>query len=447
MTKKTTKVKKTTKAKVKTAPEKPVEEVIVEEVTKEEIKDPQVESAKETGEYPPKAEESTESKTIKIESKNPEPITPEVVEPIKKEKEEKVENIGKNLRKVTNGERIDHNHAIDLMKMIREEHMLNPSSTPELQAAMKKQFDVMSLIELIHYNAQVEDDFQQLGIKVNDEQFIRIEQLARETLGITLKGLPALNKQMVINFSESLDNETKETAKAEVEAQKKVPEIPKADPTMSEADKLNVMRSIMSMKNGIGNNINNLIEWTKKAYSFKESTSKATILAFVFQRDFRTTLSNALREMVYGKLNNEHSILGAHALLHKWLPKDYSEQDISDIVKVCLAYKEEMAAKDYKKKVGKEVSTENGLALIQRNIVAGNTTPVLDAILAQKKEVVVEYPDKVGSVRVNIEGVRKSLVDSYGESIIKDKISELVKYYVNPIMRLSNYVDKSAYNA
>lgn len=433
-----------------------------EEVTVEEVKNPQIEDAKKTGEFPPTStpapvSEPEPPKTPEAPAdpeppqvKNPEPITPEVVEPEEKKKEETpVPSISAGLSKLAKGDRLDHNHSVDLMKMVHEAYVGNPATPPQLAKAMKHQFDAMALVELMFYNAQLEADFQQLGVKVNQAQFTQMEQLARDMFGITLKGLPAPEdpKQMIINFPESIPQEIKTTVKEDLKAKSKMPEIPEPDPKMPEDQKVTAMRAIMAVTGkGIGNNIDSLVEWARKAYSFDAKERKATVLAFILQKDFKTTLTNCMKGLVYGKLNKCHSVLPAHALLHNWLPR-YTDEEISEIVRVSLAYKEESAVKEFKERTGRDASIDNGLALLHRDILAGNAKTVADAVLKNIPEVVVQYPDKTGSVRVDTAAVRNSLITYYGESIVKDKIQELVKYYVKPLARLAKYVDKSAYSA
>lgn len=443
--------KKTLATKGLVAPIKNAEEVKIEEV-----KD-SVEEAKKTGDFPPSTTEPEPPKIPEApvdpeppQVKNPEPITPEVVEPEEKKKEETpVPSISAGLSKLAKGDRLDHNHSVDLMKMVHEAYVGNPATPPQLAKAMKQQFDAMALVELMFYNAQLEADFQQLGVKVNQAQFTQMEQLARDMFGITLKGLPTPEdpKQMIINFPESIPQEIKTTVKEDLKAKLKMPEVPEPDPKMPEDQKLTAMRAIMAVTGkGIGNNIDSLVEWARKAYSFDAKEKKATVLAFILQKDFKTTLTNCMKGLVYGKLNKCHSILPAHALLHNWLPR-YTDEEISEVVRVSLAYKEESAAKEFKEKTGRNASVDNGLALLHRDILAGNAKTVADAVLKNVSEVVVQYPDKTGSVRVDTAAVRNSLITYYGESIVKDKIQELVKYYVKPLARLAKYVDKSAYSA
>ena len=81
-------------------------------------------------------------------------------------------------------------------------------------------------------------------------------------------------------------------------------------------------------------------------------------------------------------------------------------------------------------------------------MLAGCSSNVIDAILNKKEQVVVDYPDGTGKLAINTAAIRKSLVCVYGDSdnLLKDKLNDIVKYYVKPIMRLAKYVDKSAYS-
>ena len=258
-----TKATKESKKTLATATAKPVE---TKKEEKKEEKPPTTpeEKPKATVQDLPKAEE-------KPVDKNPEPIVPEVVDPKEEEKkeEDKVPSISAGLNKIANGDRIDHNHAIDLMKMVHTEYVGNPDTPEHLRSAMKTQFDAMTLVELMFYNSQLANDFQQLGVKVKESMFIEMEKVAREVFGISLKGLPdpKNDKQMIINFDESMPKDLKETVAKDQKASKL--EIPEPDINMSEADKLTVLRTILSqVGSGIGSNITNSIEWSRKAFGF-----------------------------------------------------------------------------------------------------------------------------------------------------------------------------------
>lgn len=423
--------------------------------------------AKKEGEYPPKTQEPPKTPEAPVEkdttkdsttaAKNAEPLTPEVVDPTKptESKEDKsIPSISAGLNKLANGDRLDHNHSVDLMKMIHGEFVANPATPPELGKAMKRQFDAMAMVELMFYNAQLENDLQQLGVKVNKDQFVQIEQLARSMFGISLKGLPAPEdpNQLVINFPESIPAPIKEQVKKDLKEKKEMPKIPDPVITMPEDEKQKVLRVICSsIGKGVGNNITTAIEWARKAYGFADNEKKSVVLATILQKDLKTTLINGLTSMVKGRLNHDHSILGAHAVLHQWLPT-YTEEEIAEIAQVCLSYKEEVNCKEYIEKTGKKCDADNSIALMSRDVIAGRAEDVVNGILSKKEQVVVKYKDETGSIAVNTESIRKSLTVSYGsqgtisDTMLKDVVNNIVKLYVKPIMRLSKYIDKSAYS-
>lgn len=391
---------------------------------------------------------------------NPEPVVPEAVEPElvrKPEMKEEPTSISNGLNKIADGDRMDRNHAVDLMKMIHAEYVTNPATPTELGKAMKRQFDAMALVELMYYNAQVESDMQQLGIKINKEQFEEIEKLAKDVFGMKLKALPAgkNDKQLTINFSQSVPEEAREIAKKDVEAQKET--VPDPDPKLPNEIKLKSLRTIFShVGGGIGNNLKKGIDWGRIAFGFKPEEKKAVTLANILKDEFKTTLTNGLIGMISGKLNEDHSIIGAHALLHSWLP-DYSDEEIAAIIQVCLSSKIENAGKNFerwqssKKELlggGKPYSIENCLVLVNREIKAGFDEKVLGGILGKEEQVVIKYDDNVGNVAVNLAKMRKTVLNAYGnsESIVAEKLKQLPGYYTRPVTRLASYIDGTAFS-
>lgn len=444
---KTKEVKKTLVTKGLATPIKNAEEVKVEEVKN------QVEETKKIEPEPSKTPEApVDPEPVQV--KNPEPITPEVVEPEEKKKEETpVPSISAGLSKLAKGDRLDHNHSVDLMKMVHEAYVGNPATPPQLAKAMKQQFDAMALVELMFYNAQLEADFQQLGVKVNQTQFTQMEQLARDMFGITLKGLPAPEdpKQMVINFSESLPKEVKETVKKDIRAIKETPKIPEPNPDLPLTEKLNILRAMFNQigNGGIKGNISNAIEWSRKAFKYSDNEKKSVILAGILKHDLKTTLVNGLCNMVKGKFGADHSMFGVHAILHQWLP-NYSEQEVAEVAQVCLSYKEDLNVREMNERQdAPKCDIDNCLVLINRDVSAGRAKEVINAIINKKDNVAIKYADGVGSLIVNTGNIRKSLISAYGDSdnILKDKLKELTAYYIKPIMRFNKYVDKSAYSA
>ena len=447
------------KVKTKTLAEKKKDKEKVVTVAAEEVKTPPVqpvvEAPKEEKPEPPKEEkpiEVKEEKTPKEKKvktpKNELPITPEVVDAEKEKKNESsVPSIAAGLNKISNGDRMDHNHAVDLMKMIHTEYVGNVATPPELSASMKRQFDAMALIEIMAYNSQVEKDFQQLGIRVDNTMFLEMEKVARETFGITLKGLPAPenNKQLVINFSESTPKDLKEKIAKEVKDGEDP--VPDPDPNMSEEDKKKAIAAIFGkFKTGPGGNLIKGIEWARKAYNYADDVPNAAILANILQNNSDSILIKAYSNMIRGKLSKDHTILPAHALIHRWMPTQ-TDKEISEIVKVFLSFKEEENCKDNAEKLGRKIDVDNSLALLSNQYILGCSEEVVNGIINKKQEVVAGK-DALGNIVIKTEEIRNALVQVYGfDSITDNKLKEIVKYYVKPLVRLSAYTDKSAYSA
>lgn len=445
-------LKETKKSVAKETPKTPEAPAATE--AKEEKQDDTVEviEAVEIKEEEKKEEKKPSSKKPKKEEKEVKVEEPEVIEP----EAEPVAPIGKELRNIDPNDRIDANHQIDLMNMVHHEYVKNPKANPAIQIAMKKQFDAMAMLSLIRYNAQVESDFQTLGIKVPNTLAVQMEKVAREVFGITLKGLPAPDdpNQKVINFSESLPQDIKKEAIADIKAEKK--SIPQPDPEMKEKDKVEALRTIFCQQDagGLGSNLLQGIEWARKAYSFQDTDRKAFILANIFNKDLQTGVIRSIRGMILGKLNAEHSILGAHSLLKRWCPA-LPDKEVAEIMSVFTSYAIETRANELNERAklaGKpyETNLDNEFVLVNGTITAGCNTAVIKAIEEDKPEVVVECKtDGFGKINVNSDGIRKTMIAIYGDSetILRDKLNELVKYYTTPIKRLSNYVDKTAFSA
>ena len=451
-----TKKKEEQAKKAAAAATKPVEEKKEDKTPAEEKEDKKptaTEAPTTVKETKKEDKKSSSNKPAPIAKKEEEVIIPEEVkkdEPKKDDDIAPVPSIARGLQKIADGDRIDANHKIDLMKMVHQEYVTNPETPVQLRQAMKKQFDVMALMSLMQYNAQLEDDFMSQGVRVNNTMAVQMEKVARETLGITLKGLPAPDdpSQMVINFTESIPADIKKEVKKDVAAAKI--EIPEPDPQADDKSKLAVLRAIFAKQNGggIGSNIINGLDWARKAFSFSETERKSVIFANILEKGVEGTLIRGLRTMPMGKMNSEHSPIGVHALLKTWLPT-LPDQEIAEIAQVAMAYGIEKKTSDWNEKApdDRKTTLEKELDWLNSDILAGCANEVIDAILNKKEEIIVKNPKKSFDTRVDTDAIRKSLISAYGDSdsILKDKLNEIVKYYVKPIMRLSNYVDKSAY--
>lgn len=407
----------------------------------EEVKNPEPEPQPESTPKP-KSEEKPAEKKPKSEKpkaeKKPKVETPEVEE-VKNPEEETGPSLGQRLRALKNGDRIDANHTVDLMGLVHKQYISNPDAPTELKATMSKQFDVMAFLTLAQYNAQVEDDFQTLGIQVSKEQFAQIENVARTCLGIPMKALPGKDpKQLLIDFSGSLPKDVKAEAKKDAEVVNRP--IPEPDPNLPEKDKLDVLRAIYNRKNdgGVGANLLNAIEWGRKAFAYKDDMSDPAVLGNLLKKEEGGTMIHCLRGMITGRLNNEHSILGAHCLLKKWIPK-CTDAQVSDLMKVLASYTIENRYNTFHenaKNAGRYFATEgieSEFAFVNKEIAAGNDPAVIKAILEGKETC------KIDDYDINCAAIKKSLIATYGDSdsILKDKLNEIVKYYAEPIPQFS----------
>lgn len=445
--------KAATKSAAKSATETKVETQAVEDPAPKETKEEK--SKEKPATEAPKAE-TKEKKTSKKEKsgEKEEVLIPEEIKPEERKQggissEVSISHV---LNKSAGGAKIDPNHAIDLMKMVREDYVSNPDvkkENPELAGVMVKQYEMMKFLAILQYNAQVEEDFQKLGVKVTMPQFKEMEIIARQTLGIQLKSLPipGNDKQLLIDFEGSeIPKEVKEAARKEAKAAKL--EIPEPDAKLPEAEKLTVLRTIFAQRNGIGNNLAAAIEWARKAFSFEETERKSVILANIVNKGAGANMINCLRGMTIGKLNSDHSLLGAHALLKAWCPT-YSDKEIAEIMQVLSTMAIEKKIQDWNEKAdpGRKTTLDKELEAVHRQIIAGSTETIINAILNKKDKAITKVKENSIEIAVDTASIRKSMVAAYGDSdnLLKDKLNEIVQYYVKPIMRLSNYVDKSAY--
>lgn len=392
----------------------------------------------------PLVQEQQEQKAPKKPKKEPDVIE---VEEVTETHEDPVPLITGKFGKTEDG-RIDRNHAIDLASLIHKEYLSNPDNqNSEARKAMKTQFDGMMLISILQYNAQVESDMQSLGVKVNNTMFIQMEKVARELFGITLKGLPSKDdpNQTVIVFDE-VPQEVKEVASKDAKAAQEP--IPEPDPTVSDAQKYKALRTVLSQKNGLGKTLQSGINWFRHAFKVDQDLPDSAIIAKFAASKQDYMIMRCFQGMAKGKLDSEHSVFGAHALLKNWLPTK-SDKEISDMIKVLISAQNEKICNDWNEKCpNRPTDPDNNLVLINRNVMAGCASKVIDAILNKTENVSVKFTDGIGDVIVDTIGIRKSMVAAYGDSdnILKDKLKEIAEYYVKPIIRLSQYEDKSAYS-
>lgn len=453
---------KNSKNAIKTAKKqtKTVEEKVKTQAAEAAVEAPKAEEAK-VEEV--KVEEPTpapvEEKKEEIASPNGEVINPEVVEEAKVEKPKPATQIVNTSKATSLGaalssaggstDRIDKNHAIDLAKMVYQEYVNNPDTPSSIRQTAKKQFDVMTGVALLQYFTQLEEDFENLGVRIKPHMREQAENVLTNYLGVKVKTTAQDDGQLLLQFEE-IPTETRKTAAQDNKAKEKP--IPEPSPELPEKEKLEALRTIFAQTNkgGIGGNLLSGIEWARKAFSFTAEEKKSVIFANILHKGTEATMINCLRGMVNGKMGAEHSILGAHALLKAWCPT-LSEQEVAELTAVLMSAASKKKVDDWNEKSGSshgKPTYDGELTVVNRQILAANAGNVIDAILKGNiEDVAVKVPDSQLDMIVHPNSIRKTLIAAYGDSenILKDKLKELVQYYAKPIMRLSSYVDKSAY--
>lgn len=453
---------KSNKNAIKTAKKqtKTVEEKVKTQAAEAAVEAPKAEEAK-VEEV--KVEEPTpapvEEKKEEIASPNGEVINPEVVEEAKVEKPKPATQVVNTSKATSLGaalssaggstDRIDKNHAIDLAKMVYQEYVNNPDTPSSIRQTAKKQFDVMTGVALLQYFTQLEEDFENLGVRIKPHMREQAENVLTNYLGVKVKTTAQDDGQLLLQFEE-IPTETRKTAAQDNKAKEKP--IPEPSPELPEKEKLEALRTIFAQTNkgGIGGNLLSGIEWARKAFSFTAEEKKSVIFANILHKGTEATMINCLRGMVNGKMGAEHSILGAHALLKAWCPT-LGEQEVAELTAVLMSAASKKKVDDWNEKGGSshgKPTYDGELTVVNRQILAANAGNVIDAILKGNiEDVAVKVPGSQLDMIVHPNSIRKTLIAAYGDSenILKDKLKELVQYYAKPIMRLSSYVDKSAY--
>lgn len=446
---------KTAKKQTKTAEEKVKTQAAEAAVEAPKAEETKVEETKVEEPTPAPVEEKKEE----ITSPNGEVIDPEVVEETGTEKPKhttpvvnapKVTSLGAALSSAGGStDRIDKNHAIDLAKMVYQEYVNNPDTPSSIRQTAKKQFDVMTGVALLQYFTQLEEDFENLGVRIKPHMREQAENVLTNYLGVKVKTTAQDDGQLLLQFEE-IPTETRKTAAQDNKAKEKP--IPEPSSELPEKEKLEALRTIFAQTNkgGIGGNLLSGIEWARKAFSFAAKEKKSVIFANILHKGTEATMINCLRGMVNGKMGAEHSILGAHALLKAWCPT-LSEQEVAELTAVLMSAASKKKVDDWNEKGGSshgKPTYDGELTVVNRQILAANAGNVIDAILkGNVEDVAVKVPDSQLDMIVHPNSIRKTLIAAYGDSenILKDKLKELVQYYAKPIMRLSSYVDKSAY--
>lgn len=402
-----------------------------------------------------KTEEKKETKKEKKEKV----IIPEEVKPEEKKVVAKKQNaavtITQGLAKLANHERIDENHQVDFFNLMYRAYLDNPNATisEEHKAAMQEVFDGGMLQLSLVLAAQLEEEGKILtGIKVKKEMYPLIKKLYLERYGVETNALPGKNDgQLVINFAE-IPDEVKTAAAADAQALKKA-EIPEPDPALSEEDKLDAIRGILSRSNAsegvtvpsrMATNVKDAIDWARQAFSITSEDPQVT-LATMYQKfnDAKTLCLTGFMRKTWGSTTVNRNPFITHALLRKDFEGMYDEKQVAEIVKVMMAAHVESEKK------------EDGTNILN-GIISGMDDKMIKRIL--NKEEMIPFAvkgladDKKGN---GVPGAKvySTIANMYGftglgdeAKLMKNKLNELKGLYKGSIGRLAFYADESAYS-
>jgi hypothetical protein len=401
---------------------------------------------------------STQKKDDKSKSKKPIP-KPEAefveAEEVKPEEKEEKKNLGKSMAAMaaigtSKGDRIDRNHGIELMKMIHQEYVTNPDSPKELRSAMKRQFDAMAFIHLSHWNEQTKEEFGNAGIKVSTEMFDAMSVSLFDCLGINLKGIPVKGEdgQMEIDFDATLKDAPAETKKA-IENEKRikpVKEIPIYNEKMTDEEVISSIKSIMSMKNGMENNLYNAVEFARKSFGMEKVEPAYIIATILSQLETPHVLLNSFKGMAYGSLmKSESPFVGHCRFVQKLRSFKYTENEIANIVKLFIAARIKDNAKE------KEAEEKENLNLYSALLKCYDDKFVQQIMNGAKDNTKpIKLPSVKGLVMngaLDCKAIVDIIKETYGEALsdklIKQKLSEIAYLYSTPIEPLSVYQEKA----
>lgn len=440
--------------------EKPKEEVKATAKEEQKVEKPKTEKKEEKKED--KKPEQTEKKNAKTQkTEKVETIIPETVEQ-KTEKKPPI-NITQGVNMIANRERIDENHQVDLLNLIRKTYIDTDEDLPREQVAAMKEVYSGGLCQLcLLYAMQLEQEGKSIlkGITITKEVFPQVKKQFLNMYGVDVKALPTGDgSQLNLEFEE-IPDETKKAAKADAKATKF--EIPEANPKLSEEEKLTALRGILSRSNvaegskisatqRMALNVKDAINWANKAFEVK-SDNPTTTLALMYSKfnDTKTLCLKGLMSKTVGSLCGNNSPFIAHGLLVKdFEGLGYDEQQIADFAKVMLASNAEQ--------VSTEPKGADSLIAIYNSIAEASSADEVIKEIAEKK---ADIPIKVAGVIEsklnqglinNIKGdkVASAINNLYnlGDSpqLIQNKLTEIAALYKTPVKRLANYIDESTY--
>ena len=408
--------------------------------------DPKPEPTPEPQPEPKKEEKKEEKKPAAKKAKKEEVIIPEEVKPEEVKPKETKPTI---VTPKVNTDRIDANHGIELLKSF-ENRAAELEKGTELHKAMREQADIMLFVYGKQWVDQCIADGDEAFLKVSESMYNRMAIVGRDLLGITVKALPdKKDGQMTIDFKETLETapaEVKESIEADAKKEKPSDVIPEANASATEEEKIKAIDSILRMRNGIGGNLHNAIQFSKNAFPELKDALPAQVVAFIYSKVVNSTYLNGVANAIMGNLMGNGSIIASHAWLKKQMAGlAYDETDVANIVKVVLA--NGLNGKgDYdvlSKSCSNYIKQMNN-DLINRIISA--KTPKDEA----KLKINGKYTE-LGAVQQTISATKfiNRVKDAYGadmgDKLLKQTMQRIMGLYSDGLKPLALYVEKSTY--
>ena len=419
--------------------------VKVTESSKEEpkVEDPKPEPKKE--EKKPAAKKPKKEEVIIPEEVKVEEVKPKEVKPTQVAK----------MAPASTKDRIDANHGIELMKSF-ENRAKELEKGTELHRAMREQADIMLFVYGKAWVDQCIADGDEAFMKVSESMYNRMAIVGRDLLGITVKALPdKKDGQMTINFEETLKTapeEVKEAIEADAKKEKPSDVLPEADPSVTEEEKVKAIDTILRMKNGIGGNLHNAIQYSKNAFPELKDACPAQVVAFIYSKIVTSTYLSGVANAIMGNLLGNGSIIASHAWMKQMMNGlDYNETQIADIVKVILANGlNKRGEYDVLSKSCNKYMKQMNDDLINRIIAA--KTPKDEAnlkISGKYTELNSCMPN--GTVQMTISSTKfiNRIKETYGadlsNKLLKQTMQRIMGLYSEGLKPLNVYVEKSAY--
>lgn len=413
----------------------------------EKAKEVKVEKAPEPESKPePKKEEK---KPAAKKAKKEEVIIPEEVKPEEIKPKEVTSTQVAKMSAAPVKDRIDANHGIELMKSF-ENRAAELEKGTELHKAMREQADIMLFVYGKAWVDQCIADGDEAFMKVSEKMYNRITVIGQDLLGITVKALPdKKDGQMTIDFKETIETAPEEVKKAlDEDAKKEKPSdvIPEANASATEEEKIKAIDTILRMKNGIGGNLHNAIQFSKNAFPELKDACPAQVVAFIYSKIVTSTYLTGVANAIMGNLMGNGSIIASHAWMKQMMNGlDYNETEIADIVKVILANGlNKRGEYDILSKSCNKYMKQMNDDLINRIIAA--KTPKDEANL----KISGKYTE-LGAVQMNISSTKfiNRIKEAYGadlsNKLLKQTMQRIMGLYSDGLKPLNVYVEKSTY--